>query len=116
MTKKQKQHQTQKGTARVVANGADASAGSSGAGAEGHKKQEPKNCGAASKALTGVMLKQLLRNKQDTRALCGVVYDAFMVPSLLSAVISAKAQTQAFNEAVQQKGRGHGLGPPFIWA
>ena len=32
------------------------------------------------------------------------------------AVVAAKAQTQAYNDAVQQNGRGHGLGPPFIWA
>ena len=27
-----------------------------------------------------------------------------------------KTQTQAYNDVVQQKGRGHGLQPPFIWA
>ena len=34
-----------------------------------------------------------------------------IVPSQLSAVTSGKAQTQAYNEAVVQKCRGHGLGP-----
>ena len=62
------------------------------------------------------MLKQLLRNEQDTRTLCGVVFDTYIVSSQLNAVVAAKAQTQAYNDAVQQKGRGHGLGPPFIWA
>ena len=61
------------------------------------------------------MPKQLLRNEQDTRALCCTAYDT-NVPSQQSAVISAKAQTQACNEAVQEKGRGHGLGPLFIGA
>ena len=36
--------------------------------------------GEGSTALPGVMLKQLLRNEQDTRALCGVVYDTYTVP------------------------------------
>ena len=31
-------------------------------------------------ALPGVMLKQVLRNEQDTQALCGVVYDTYTVP------------------------------------
>ena len=34
-----------------------------------------------------------------------------MVPSQLGAVTRAKAQTQANNEAVSRKVRGHGLGP-----
>ena len=37
-----------------------------GTGAEGRKKQKLNSFCAASTALTGVMLKQLLRNEQDT--------------------------------------------------
>ena len=45
------------------------------------------------------------------------MFDTYIVSSQLNAVVvAAKAQTQAQNDAVQQKGRGHGLGPPFIWA
>ena len=91
-------------------------AGSGGTGAEGRKKQKPKSFCAASTALRGVMLKQLLRNKQDTRTLCGVVFDTYIVSSQLHAVVAAKAQTHAHNDAVQLNGRGQGLGPPFIWA
>ena len=109
LTRKNKKRQTQKGAARVVENEAVASAGSSDAGAEGHKKRKPRSFCAALTGLTGVMLKQLLRNAQDTRALCGVVYDTYIVSSQWSAVISPKAQTLVYNEAVQQKGRGHGL-------
>ena len=43
VAKKQKQRQTQKGAARVVANEARASAGSSGSGADGQKKQRPQS-------------------------------------------------------------------------
>ena len=50
-----------------------------------------------------VMLKQLLRNEQDTR-----MFDTYIVSSQLNAVVAAKAQTQAYNDAVQQRGRGHG--------
>ena len=31
-------------------------------------------------------------------------------------MVAVKAQTLAYNDAVQQKGRGHGLEPLFIWA
>ena len=80
-------------------NEAVASAGSSDAGAEGHKKRKPRSFCAALTGLTGVMLKQLLRNAQDTRALSGVVYDTYIVSSQWSAVISPKAQTLAYNES-----------------
>ena len=56
-----------------------------------HNKQKPKNFCTATTALTGVMIKQFLS---------GVVYDAYLVPSQLKAVVAAKAQTQAYNEAV----------------
>ena len=71
VTKKHKQH-TQKGAVKeVAANEAGASTGSSGTGAERHKMHKPRSFCAASR----VMLEQLLRNEQDTRTLCGVVYD-----------------------------------------
>ena len=60
------------------------------------------------------MPKRLLRNEQDTRTLCGVVFDTDIVSSQLNAVVAA--QSEAHDCAVQQKGRGHGLGQPFIWA
>ena len=58
---------------------AGASTGSGGTGADGRKKQKPKSFFAASTVLTGVMLKQLLRNGQDTRMLCGAVFDTYIV-------------------------------------
>ena len=38
------------------------------------------------------------------------MFDTYIVSSQLNALVVAKAQTQAYNDAVQQKGRGHGLG------
>ena len=70
-------------------------AGSGGTGAEGRQKQKTKKFCAASTALTGVTLKQLLRNQQDTSTLCGVVFDSYIVSSQLNAVLAAKAQSQA---------------------
>ena len=92
---------------------ASASAGSGGTGVEGRKKRKPESFCAASPGLTGVTVEHLMRNEQDTRTSCGVVFDIFIVPSQLKAVAAAKAHTQAYNDAVQQKGCGHGLGPPF---
>ena len=60
-------------------------------------RQAPALDAVASTVLTGVMLKQQLRNEQDTRTLCGVVLDTYIVPSQLNAVVAAKAQTQAYN-------------------
>ena len=57
-------------------------------------------------------LRASTRHRQRHQPEC----DTYIVPSQLSTLIFANAQTQAYNEAVQQKGRGHGLGPPFIWA
>ena len=53
------------------------------------------------------MLKQLLRNND-------VLFDTYIVPSQLNAVVAAKAPTQACNDAVQQKGLGHVLGPVHL--
>ena len=60
--KKNKQRQTQKGSASEAVT----STGSTGAGAEGLKKQKRESVCEASAAATGVMLKQLLRNEQDS--------------------------------------------------
>ena len=85
--KKPRRH-TQKSVAKEALEvEASASAGSGGTGAEGRKKQKPKSFCAASTALTGVMLKQLLRNEQDTRTLCGVVFDTYIVSSQLHAAV-----------------------------
>ena len=54
---------------------ASASAASGGTGAKGRKKQEPKSFLRGIDSYQRVMLKQLLRNDQDTRTLCGVVFD-----------------------------------------
>ena len=79
-------------TKEVSVTVAGACAGSGGTGAERRKKQKPKSFFAASRALTGVMLKQLLRNEQDTRTLCGVVFDTC-------------------SQSVERSGRGKGPGP-----
>ena len=81
--KKPRRH-TQKSVAKEALGAeASASAGSGGTGAEGRKKHKSKSFCAASTALTGVMLKQLLRNEHDTRTLCGVVFDTYIVSSQL---------------------------------
>ena len=59
-------------------------------------------CAASRPLLTGVMLKHLLRNEQDTRTSCGVVLDTYIVSSQLDAVNVAKAQTQAYNDCAKE--------------
>ena len=108
VTKEQNQRQYQKCVARVVANAARASGGTSGAGAEGHKKQNPTLFCAATTPLTGVVLKQMLRNEQDTKALCSVMYN--------NSHRAKPVERNVRKSSVQQEGRVHGLGAPFIWA
>ena len=67
-------------------------------------------------ALTGVMLKQQLRREQDTRALPGVVYDTYLMPSQLQAVVAPKAQTQAYIESGSAEETETSAELPFIWS
>ena len=89
--KKPRRHTQKRVAKEVLVVEASPNAGSSGTGAERRKKQKPKSFCAAPTALTGVMLKQLLRNVQDTRTLCGAAFDTSIVSSQLNAVVAPKA-------------------------
>ena len=97
MTKKQKQRQTQKGAARVAS---EAVALGVVRVQNGTKKTE------AQELLRGISSshKSFSKTSSTKRARLQIV--------------SATAQTRAYNEEVQQKGRGRVLGPPFThgWA
>ena len=60
------------------------------------------------------MLQQLLRNEQDTRALCGVVYDTYIVPSK---PVERSDLRKSSNSGQQRSSATGGsrprLGPPF---
>ena len=79
----------------------------------GRKKQKPKSSCVASTALTGRCTNSCCETSKTPEPCSGVVFDIYIVSSQPGAVMVAKAQTQAH---MQQKVRGHGLAPPFIWA
>ena len=54
--------------------------------------------------------------EQDTRSLCGAIFDAVTMSTEKDVVKSMRAQTRLHNEEVQAAGKGHTLGPPQIWA
>ena len=66
--------------------------------------------------LMGIIIKQCLRTEQDTRSLCGAVFDTVIMPTEHDVVKSMREQTRLYNEGVQAAGKGHTLGPPQIWA
>ena len=81
------------------------------------QKQKPKGfCAAIDSSHWSDAETAAAETSKSPEPSCGVVFDIYIVSSQRNAVVATKAQTQAYNDAVQQKGRGHGLGPPFIWA
>ena len=66
--------------------------------------------------LMGIIIKQCLRTEQDTRSLCGAVFDTVIMPTEHDVVKSMREQTRLNHEDVQAAGKGHTLGPPQIWA
>ena len=66
--------------------------------------------------LMGIIIKQCLRTQQDTRSLCGAIFDTVIMATEHDVVKSKRAQRRLYNEGVLAAGKGHTLGPPQIWA
>ena len=66
--------------------------------------------------LMGIIIKQCLRTEQDTRSLCGALFDTIIMAKEHDVVKSMREQTRLYKENVQTAGKGHTLGPPQIWA
>ena len=66
--------------------------------------------------LTGIIPKQCLRTEQETRSLCGAIFDTIIMATEHDVVESMREQTRRYNEGVQAAGKGHTLSPPQIWA
>ena len=64
----------------------------------------------------GIIIKQCLRTEQETRSLCGAVFDTIVMATEHDVVKSMREQTRRYSEGVQAAGKGHTLGPPQIWA
>ena len=81
----------------------------------GSKKKPTAFCKNTTQ-LMGTIIKQCLGTEQDTRSLCGAVFDTVIMPTQHNVVKSMREQTRLYNEGVQAAGKGHTLGPPQIWA
>ena len=60
--------------------------------------------------LMGIIIKQCLRTQQDTRSLCGALFDTIIMATEHDVVKSMREQTRLYNESVQTAGKGSGLG------
>ena len=61
------------------------------------------------------MMKQILKLSQVTRDLSSVVFVTFLVESKLHVVLVMQEQGKANSKAVQKAGKGHKLGPPYLY-
>ena len=101
----------------VALQNGEAEAGGRGEGAVpvGSKKKPVAFCKNTTQ-LMGIIIKQCLRTEQDTRSLCGALFDTIIMATEHDVVKSMREQTRLYNESVQTAGRGHTLRPPQIWA
>jgi hypothetical protein len=67
------------------------------------------------KPLLSLMIKQILATQQASRDAMQVLYDVYITAADLVLIVVAMAQNTLYNKKIQKKGRGHGLGPPFLW-
>ena len=57
----------------------------------------------------GIIIKQCLRTEQDTRSLCGALFDTIIMATEHDVVKSMREQTRLYNESVQTAGKRHTL-------
>ena len=63
----------------------------------------------------GIIIKQCLRTEQETRSLCGAIFDTIIMATEHDVVKSMREQTRRYNES-RQRTRATPLGPPEILA
>ena len=95
----------------------DAEAGGRGSGVVpvGSKKKPVAFCKNTTQ-LMGIIIKQCLRTEQDTRSLCGALFDTIIMATEHDVVKSMREQTRLYKESVQTAGKGRTLRQPQIWA
>ena len=85
--------------------------------ARARKKKPAAICKSTTQLMGIIIIKQcLLRTEQETRSLCGAIFDTVIMATEHDVVNSMREQTRRYNEGVQATGKGHTLGPPRIWA
>ena len=94
--------------------GGEKDAASAAAGSSDKKKVVSKVMKENS-VLFALIMKQLLAVSQASRDACQVLYDVWLIPSELPILTVPAGQNTLYDKKVRKKGKGHGLGPPFLW-
>ena len=68
-----------------------------------------------NKSLISLIIKQVLANTQSERDTMQILYDVYLANAEQAPVAVAAGQNTLYNTKLQKKGKGHNLGPPFIW-
>ena len=74
-------------------------------------KKKPADICKSTTLLKGIIIKQCRRTEQETRSLCGVIFDTIIMATEHDVVKSMREQTRRYNEGVQAAGKGHTLCP-----
>ena len=68
-----------------------------------------------NKILFSLIIKQLLAVAQASRDTAQVLFDILLIPCEMIFIVTAISQNTLYNKKLQKLGKGHGLGPPFLW-
>lgn len=76
------------------------------------------NITGENKQVLGLVVKATLQQQQKVAALEGALFDTHLGEDTASdpVVLSMGEQTSLYAKEVQAKGKGHGYGPPHLWA
>eukprot|EP00974_Lingulodinium_polyedra_P078408 7592245-Lingulodinium_polyedra.AAC.1 len=51
---------------------------------------------------------------QSSREAEGVLFDVYLIQAESQVAVQMQEKTKAWQEETKEKGKGHGLGPPFL--
>ena len=67
------------------------------------------------KTLFSLIIKQILANTQADRDAMQILYDVYLSGAEIPPIQLATQQNTLYNKKVQKAGKGHSLGPPFVY-
>ena len=67
------------------------------------------------KTLFSLIIKQVLANTQAERDAMQILYDVYLSGAENPPILLATQQNTLYNKKIQKAGKGHSLGPPFVY-
>ena len=67
------------------------------------------------KTLFSLIIKQVLANTQAERDAMQILYDVYLSGAEIPPILLAIQQNTLYNKKIQKAGKGHSLGPPFVY-